>query len=533
MAASTYHLSLESRNQFAFEVNQRLDKVLIPNKQNCEPIISALEALLKNESLSVDTNELQDRVSGIKKLIQHPENYVTNKNDEQEFKEIVVEQVRRRINEIKAEQSTDSFFPYPSLADQGKTWSLAICQENLTLPLALAFGNIENELEILQDLARFGNSDALFILANHFEIGAHVPKNDKLAFDYFNAAAKQGHPGAQYKLGSFYCDGIAVDRDLKMAFQLYKISADNNYPPALLGLAMFYEFGDVVELNHEMAFMYCKQAADMNHPPALVSLGSYYEKGIGVPADPFRAYATYETALDIRMINGERYPGARIHVGLCLLRGVGVEPDRKNAAKQFRHAAHRGDALARYYLGVYYATGEPTKKNKKAAVRCYQIAAEAGQNLARIALGECYQTGRGIKKNLVKARAWLDRAIPEGGGEAQFDLADCLGDIGREIGNRAKKISMQIYELQTVYNDKREVSSAEESAIIANMERDRKRLSRLRVKFSENFNEMFQLLQSAAEKGHTFAQSALLQLDGDPEQIREKMFQTYIDLDAH
>lgn len=76
-------------------------------------------------------------------------------------------------------------------------------------------------------LAKRGDADAQYYVANAYEEGRGVGKDMKQAFDWYAKAADQNHYGAQYKLGMLYENGEGVEKDIKKAFEWYKKSAEN------------------------------------------------------------------------------------------------------------------------------------------------------------------------------------------------------------------------------------------------------------------------------------------------------------------
>ncbi|MGD8712705.1 MAG: tetratricopeptide repeat protein [Thiohalophilus sp.] len=76
-------------------------------------------------------------------------------------------------------------------------------------------------------LAKRGDADAMYYVANAYEEGRGTQKDMNQAFEWYSKAAKQDQQGAQYKLGVFYENGEAVQQDIKTAMEWYKKAAAN------------------------------------------------------------------------------------------------------------------------------------------------------------------------------------------------------------------------------------------------------------------------------------------------------------------
>jgi len=76
-------------------------------------------------------------------------------------------------------------------------------------------------------LAKRGDADAMYYVANAYEEGRGIQKDLNQAFEWYSKAAKQNQQGAQYKMGVFYESGEAVKQDIKKAMEWYKKAAAN------------------------------------------------------------------------------------------------------------------------------------------------------------------------------------------------------------------------------------------------------------------------------------------------------------------
>jgi TPR repeat protein len=156
---------------------------------------------------------------------------------------------------------------------------------------------------------------------------------------------------------------------------------------------------------------------------------------------------------------------AQCRFGEMLVRGHGVEPDRKRgldwwrkggptagtgwqvalgsnllwdeesgqgepaeAIEWFERAAKAGHRGAAYFLGATYATGDEITKDYDKAVHWYQEAALLGDAEAKYNLGIMYCSGEGVVMDRERGRKLLLEAGEEGDMLAQYLLADAYRD---------------------------------------------------------------------------------------------------------
>jgi len=93
-------------------------------------------------------------------------------------------------------------------------WARADVKEALA---TINKGDAKAGLEQLQSLANAGDMSAQLTLATFYANAQFVPRDDKLASDWYARAAVAGNSYAQYRLGSRYEKGLGVTADLKVA----------------------------------------------------------------------------------------------------------------------------------------------------------------------------------------------------------------------------------------------------------------------------------------------------------------------------
>ena len=137
-----------------------------------------------------------------------------------------------------------------------------------------------------------------------YENGDGVIKNNKVAFSWFEKAAKQGHAGAQYRVGLRY----DFDDDYENAAIWYRKAAEQGYVIGSLsaqqmlddilefvpteaqaqydlatrydGTATFFYEGRRLKINFQNATCWYRKAADQGHVDAQCRLGDLYTSGV-------------------------------------------------------------------------------------------------------------------------------------------------------------------------------------------------------------------------------------------------------------
>ena len=133
-----------------------------------------------------------------------------------------------------------------------------------------------------------------------------------------------------------------------------------------------------------------QSAAEDGDLDAQYRLGrSYYYGDDGAPQDGERAFEWFSRAAEGGSIAGQHY------LGLCWLRGIGVEKDMARGAEVLADAAAEGYPPAQCELGLCYELGHGVEMDKGRAAELYQEAADQDYAPAQCNLGYFYyQIGR-------------------------------------------------------------------------------------------------------------------------------------------
>lgn len=93
-------------------------------------------------------------------------------------------------------------------------------------------GDYETAVLILKKLARQGDPYAQFSLGAMYDDGRGLPRNLKLALQWYKRAGAQGLADAQYMAGYFYGGGRGVRQDPAAALYWFELAAAGGHPLA-------------------------------------------------------------------------------------------------------------------------------------------------------------------------------------------------------------------------------------------------------------------------------------------------------------
>ena len=130
--------------------------------------------------------------------------------------------------------------------------------------------------------------------------GDGVTEDNIEAARLLTLAAEQGHVEAAYNLGICYHYGFGVEIDLPKALDLYRFSADRGYAKGKHLVGRFYFNGWVVEQDYREAIRWFEASDALNDPSscgfASCYLGVCSLRGLGMEADAAKARALFEKA---------------------------------------------------------------------------------------------------------------------------------------------------------------------------------------------------------------------------------------------
>ncbi|KAG0233964.1 hypothetical protein BGW41_001262, partial [Actinomortierella wolfii] len=252
--------------------------------------------------------------------------------------------------------------------------------EDLMDLYSLSLEQPPDDVSILMNSAKEGDSSAQMKLAEMFENGTGVDQSDEEAFKWYLEAARQGHAPAQHKTGNNYLRGRGTDKNPSEALLWFQKGASQGHSASQLSLGAMYDSGKEVEQNYSEAMKWYLEAAAQGNSDAQFRIGGMYEAGRGVESD-------MATALD-----------------------------------WYRKAAMQDDAAAQFQVALMYDSGWGADQNFTEALGWYRKAATLGDATSQASLGEMYENGRGVVKNIPEAINWYKMAAAQGDRSAQRRL---------------------------------------------------------------------------------------------------------------
>lgn len=220
---------------------------------------------------------------------------------------------------------------------------------------------------LLERAVELGQTDAMTLMVRLYMEGEYGGIDRERAAELAMTAAEDGIPEAQMYAGLAYMDGVSVGQDYGEAARLLTLAANRGEQEARTSLAYLYENGLGVPRDEAKAYRLYRTAARAGSVNAMYHAGVCCEFGIGTPVDEARAAEWYSRGagsgdafaaerLGHLTVTSDAHgafelflraaldgvPTAMGTVGMCYLRGTGVEASTEEARKWLRLAADNG-----------------------------------------------------------------------------------------------------------------------------------------------------------------------------------------------
>lgn len=273
----------------------------------------------------------------------------------------------------------------------------------------------------LLNLARSGDAEAAFQLADCYERGIGVLHNFVDAVHWFEYAADRGMVKAMSRLGDIYLSG----RIVRIGGAPVEACASNE---ALLGRNRLRPGGLSVLQDFSKALHWNRMAAERGDAEAQARLGSQFAAGLGTARDFDQALGWFRAAAEQGCAAGEFGLGALY---------AGAMPDVLDSAQAviwFERAAAQGNSPARMSLALLLIERTESPAELLRAVKLLNEEAEAGQTEAMFRLGELYRSRNFAMRDAVLAETWLRRARTRGHKAAHAALTHLLADQSAPYG---------------------------------------------------------------------------------------------------
>ena len=156
---------------------------------------------------------------------------------------------------------------------------------------------MDEEVQQIHKAAEQGDANSQFQLAQMYEKGKKVRRNENTARQWYRLAAEQGHVSAQFNLGL-----LMQDKNVAESLKWLLEADSRGHNSAALYLGRIYAGGGVEMLKDVKAavkwFLKAADPARGYHPSAeaQLELGHIYRKGDGVPKDRDKAIMWYRRA---------------------------------------------------------------------------------------------------------------------------------------------------------------------------------------------------------------------------------------------
>lgn len=172
---------------------------------------------------------------------------------------------RRGSGVTASDSATAAWFRRAAAAGDGQS------AYDLGLMLAATPGNPAREAEatrLLRQAADANIRDAWPVVAERYEQGLGVRRNDQEAAFWYRKAAAEGNQAAQYNLGSMYARGRGVSKSEPEAAEWYARAAEQGHTAAQFELGMAYIRGRGVAKSDSLGLVWLERAASQGHPEA-------------------------------------------------------------------------------------------------------------------------------------------------------------------------------------------------------------------------------------------------------------------------
>ena len=225
-------------------------------------------------------------------------------------------------------------------------------------------------LKLAQPLANLGDPSAQTLVGEIYSRGLGVPRNEKEAARWYQAAAKSGDAEGQFRYALLLLDGTAIPKDQAQARDLMKAAADAGIPLAE------YNYGQMLiqaspVAGFDEARGYFEKSARAGVSDGQYAMSQIYAYGRGVKAD----LATARRWLIAAAING--HDTAQVEIGIWLINGKGGGADPAEGATWLRRAANRGNPIAMNRVAHLYKDGVGVPADKGEAAKWSVLAKRA------------------------------------------------------------------------------------------------------------------------------------------------------------
>ncbi len=248
---------------------------------------------------------------------------------------------------------------------------------------------------------------------------------------------------SRYLLGYMFLNAQGVSKDEKKAAKWYKKAAIKGHVESQLRFGIMRFNGDGIPKDEKEGFKWLQKAAQKGNVYAQVLVGRFLCNGWGTQKDEIEGVEWLQRALEQQDIDEAVYhetrAKAKLHLGICYYKNIGVAKDLKRAGLLLQDAAKTiplvESSLRKEGIDPIAPFNELSNPTLENAVSVYQNALEETKKDAEKfvllkTLGFCYQIGLGTKQDVVKAVEKFEEAAEFA--ECDWDLYACYTNLYRE-----------------------------------------------------------------------------------------------------
>ncbi|MFT4059692.1 MAG: endopeptidase IV [Legionella sp.] len=290
----------------------------------------------------------------------------------------------------------------------------------------------------LYNRAILGDAQSQFEIGQMFQYGIGVAQNDESAIVFYQNAGQQQHLGAEYNLGILYLQHAKNKNDYVQAVNELTDAAFKGNKKSQYVLSRILTKGisgpegaQYIKADPEQAIAMLYLAAASNYGLAEYDLANRlageFNGGMSIEAKQHKVTLIrqlYQGAVDHGVANA--------FLPLAFYNAMEQNPQRQaEAFVVAKDEANGGNDKAALLLGLLYDRGIGVNPDFKEAMKWYQ---QAGQNaVSQFILGTYTVEGRRVEKNHDKAMALLQQSSNDKFSYADFNMAVLQQQAGKEF----------------------------------------------------------------------------------------------------
>ncbi|MDG1805933.1 T9SS type A sorting domain-containing protein [Flavicella sp.] len=171
----------------------------------------------------------------------------------------------------------------------------------------------------------------------------------KKLYDTLLPCADMGIVEAQNYIAMFHLNGLGVPKNNELAFRYFEEAAKNSFAVAQYNLGRMYKYGLGCEINFVKAIEWFDKATSNGHSRAAFALGYMCFKGFAVDQDYQKAIAWFQKSNDVM---------ATHYLGICYYFGYGTPVNEEKAIELLLDNPIENSRL----LLAYIASNKQTKR---------------------------------------------------------------------------------------------------------------------------------------------------------------------------